>query len=42
MVNIYDGGEVDVYLVDSETPKDEKDAVLMLAIGRPVGESSAT
>jgi Holliday junction resolvase RusA-like endonuclease len=38
LVNIYDGGEVDVYLVDSHTPEGEKPSLVMLAIARPVGE----
>jgi Holliday junction resolvase RusA-like endonuclease len=39
LVNIYDGGEVDVYLVDSKTPEHEQSSVVMLAIGRPVAET---
>jgi len=31
LVNVYEGGEVDVYLVDSTTPGDEKPSVVMLA-----------
>jgi hypothetical protein len=36
LVNVYEGGEVDVHLVDSTTSGDEKSSVVMLSIGRPV------
>ena len=36
LVNVYEGGEVDVHLVDSTTTGDEKSSVVMLSIGRPV------
>jgi len=42
LVNIYEGGEVDVYLVDSDTPKGEKSSGVMLTVARPVGEPPAT
>jgi len=42
LVNIYEGGELDVHLVDSATPADEMDSLLLFSIGRPDGESAAT
>jgi Holliday junction resolvase RusA-like endonuclease len=43
LVNVFEGGEVDVYLVDSDTPADEKLSVVMLTAGRyePVSEPPA-
>jgi Holliday junction resolvase RusA-like endonuclease len=37
LVNVYEGGEVDVYLVDSTTPGDEKPSRLMLAVAQVLG-----
>ncbi len=43
LVNVYEGGEVDVYLVDSNTRADEKPSVVMLAVSQsvPVSEPPA-
>jgi hypothetical protein len=37
LVNVYEAGEVDVHLVDSTTPGDEKTSVVMLAIAPDLG-----
>lgn len=35
LVNVYEGREVDVYLVDSSVPEDEPSGLVMLTIARP-------